>query len=182
EITKGYVPENTKKSTASAIRVFNEWKFSREDEQLPGNLLTDGNPEQLNYWIPRFVNEARESDRQPYPPRTINQLLAGIQRHMLTENHLLPKFVDRSNAIFRPIYNACDAVFYDLHKSGVETSIQHANLITEEESLLWERGILGTESPKALLRAVFFYVGKRFCLRGGEEQRRLWPLPVCLIV
>uniref|UniRef100_A0A1X7U6Q7 QRICH1-like domain-containing protein n=1 Tax=Amphimedon queenslandica TaxID=400682 RepID=A0A1X7U6Q7_AMPQE len=92
EITKGYVPENTKKSTASAIRVFNEWKFSREDEQPPGNLLTDGNPEQLNYWIPRFVNEARESDRQPYPPRTINQLLAGIQRHMLTENHLLPKF------------------------------------------------------------------------------------------
>ena len=26
-----------------------------------------------------------------------------------------------------------------------------------------------------LQRAVFFYIGKRFCIRGGEEQRKLAP-------
>ena len=30
-------------------------------------------------------------------------------------------------------------------------------------------------SPIALQRAIFFYVGKTFCLRGGEEQRKLKP-------
>ena len=31
------------------------------------------------------------------------------------------------------------------------------------------------DSPKVLQRAVFFYTGKCFCLRGGEEQRSLGP-------
>jgi len=35
--------------------------------------------------------------------------------------------------------------------------------------------ILGCSSPKALQRTVFFYSGKNFILRGGEEQRRVKP-------
>ena len=30
-----------------------------------------------------------------------------------------------------------------------------------------------TDSPKALFRAVFFLNGRNFCLRGGDEHRRL---------
>ena len=30
-----------------------------------------------------------------------------------------------------------------------------------------------TDSPKALFRAVFFLNGQNFCLRGGDEHRRL---------
>ena len=40
---------------------------------------------------------------------------------------------------------------------------------------MWADGVIGITNPKALQRAVFFYVGKRFCIRGGEEQRRLGP-------
>lgn len=98
-LTKGYVPQNTKKSTAWAIKVFNEWRCSRDQESPPCDLLTIGDVQKLNYWIPRFVNEARRSDGCPYPPRTVNQLLAGLQRFMLSENHLLPKFMDRQNAV-----------------------------------------------------------------------------------
>ena len=32
---------------------------------------------------------------------------------------------------------------------------------------------MGTRSPASLLRAVFFYNGKDFCLRGGEEHGSL---------
>ena len=32
---------------------------------------------------------------------------------------------------------------------------------------------MNSVSPKGLLRCVFFYVGKSFCLRGGEEHRCL---------
>ena len=32
---------------------------------------------------------------------------------------------------------------------------------------------IGDHDPVALLRAVYYYVGKVFCLHGGEEQRSL---------
>lgn len=35
--------------------------------------------------------------------------------------------------------------------------------------------MINTSNPKALKRAVFFYIGKVFCIRGGEEQRKLGP-------
>ena len=33
-LTKGYIPDNTKKNTAWSLKVFNEWRCSRE-----GNVL-----------------------------------------------------------------------------------------------------------------------------------------------
>ena len=38
---------------------------------------------------------------------------------------------------------------------------------------MWEYGILGVDNPKSLQRALFYFIGKRFCIRGGDEQRRL---------
>ncbi len=36
-----------------------------------------------------------------------------------------------------------------------------------------ERGVMGTNSPQALLNSIFYYNGKGCCLRGGEEHRNL---------
>ena len=177
-ITKGYIPENTRKSTSWALKVFNEWRYSRESEErnCPDNLLETGNNEELNYWLPRFINEVRRTDGNPYPPRSIHQLLAGLQRYMLEQNYCLPKFLDRQNQQFRPIHGACDSVYHSLHCSGVGASIRHTAIISEdEEKKLWEYGILGLDNPKSLQRAVFYFIGKRFCICGGEEQRNLSP-------
>ena len=52
--------------------------------------------------------------------------------------------------------------------------VNYAAIITpEEEHQLWSSKVLGVHNPLTLLRAVFFYVGKTFCIRGGEEQRGL---------
>ena len=52
--------------------------------------------------------------------------------------------------------------------------VKHTSIITEaEEERLWEMGILGCETPKALVRSVFFLNGKNLCLRGGQEHRDL---------
>ena len=42
-----------------------------------------------------------------------------------------------------------------------------------EENILWQMGVLNTKTPIGSRRAVFFYVGKVCCVRGGEEQRNL---------
>ena len=57
--------------------------------------------------------------------------------------------------------------------------MKHAEVFTkEEEQALWEKGTLGTTSPKSLLNAIFFFNGKNVCLRGGEEHRCLVLLQV----
>ena len=141
--------------------MFNEWRYSRESEErnCPDNLLETGNNEELNYWLPRFINEVRRTDGNPYPPRSIHQLLAGLQRYMLEQNYCLPKFLDRQNQQFRPIHGACDSVYHSLHCSGVGASIRHTAIISEdEEKKLWEYGILGLDNPKSLQRAVFYFI------------------------
>ena len=66
--------------------------------------------------------------------------------------------------------------YRELCQSGIGAIVKHAPLITEEEeSALWESKVIGDHNPLALQRAVFYYVGKVFCLRGGEEQRSLKP-------
>ena len=52
-------------------------------------------------------------------------------------------------------------------------SIKHAPVVRLEEELLWSTGTIGDHSPLALQRAVFYYCGEVFCLRGGQEQRGL---------
>ena len=54
--------------------------------------------------------------------------------------------------------------------------VKHAAVVTpDEEDTLWALKVIGDHDPLVLQRAVFFYVGKTFCLRGGEEQHRLKP-------
>ena len=43
----------------------------------------------------------------------------------------------------------------------------------------WTTEILSVKTPKALQRAVFYYIGKRFCIRGGQEQRKYAVLLWC---
>ncbi len=47
----------------------------------------------------------------------------------------------------------------------------------EEEQRLWESGVMNVQDPLGLFRAIFYFVGKVCCLRGGEEQRSLKIIP-----
>ena len=111
KITKGYLLQNAQKSTKWAMRVFEEWRPSRADDTCPSDIIEAGGPDALNHWIPQFIREAQRGDGKPYRPRTIHQLLAGIQRFMLQKDHARPKFLDKGNALFRPIHGACDFVY-----------------------------------------------------------------------
>ncbi|CAG2201850.1 unnamed protein product [Mytilus edulis] len=62
----------------------------------------------------------------------------------------------------------------ELTKQGIGTTTKHAEAISEEiESTLWEKGLLGSTSSKAIMRTMFFYNSKPFGLRGVDEHRNL---------
>ena len=48
-------------------------------------------------------------------------------------------------------------------RQGVGAKVEHAKIISsEDEDLMWERGVMGTTSFHALLQAAFYYNGKKF--------------------
>ena len=86
KICEGFIPKNTAKATTWALRVFFAWRNERNrsvDEQCPENLLEEPVVESLNYWLSRFVVEARRDDGKPYPATSLKNILAGLYRHAI---------------------------------------------------------------------------------------------------
>ena len=78
---------------------------------------------------------------------------------MTTDN-----FLDKKKT---QIQETLNSHFHKLHKSGVGTTVKHAEIINkEEESRLWYKGVMGANSPSSQLNAVFSGI-------VGEEHRNL---------
>ena len=98
-----YVPLNTGKATMWAIKVFDQWRESRNaasEEQCPDNLLVKPNVQQLNYWLSRFVVEGCREDGKPYPSSSISNILAGLYRHSKVTVPDFPNFMNRRDPCF----------------------------------------------------------------------------------
>ena len=111
----------------------------------------------LNQWLTKFVLEGTRTDGRPYPPDTIYALLCGLYRYMQSLfGEAVPNFLSRKNLAFRELNAATDRHYRELRASGVGTEKKSAQPLTEEEvERLWSLGILGSDSPKALLMQYF---------------------------
>ena len=104
EICEGFVPTNTKKANNWSRRVLNQWREHRNssstEEKCPSNLLENPDAVSLDYWLSRFVVEARREDGKPYPASTIVNLLAGLYRYSKQCDPRCPNFMDKKNPAF----------------------------------------------------------------------------------
>ena len=174
---KGVINDNTDKSTKWAVNAFTAWVRERNKscttysaEKCPEDLLTNKpTAEKLNLWLCRFMLEVRKGDGTPYPAKSLYQILKSQWKEC-------PNFVDKGNVAFTELHATCDKLAVELRQAGIGAKIKHAAVVTPaEEDQLWDSGSIGIFSPKVLLRCVFYYVGKCFCLRGGQELRELKP-------
>ena len=128
-------------------------------EQCPKNLLKEPNAELLNYWLSRFVVEARREDSEPYPPTLIN-ILSGLycfSKSSIPTGVICPNFMNRKDPRFRNLTSIIQVRYCELRTNGVGAIVKHAAVVTsEEEDLLWNSKVLGVHSPLALVHAVFF--------------------------
>ena len=61
-----------------------------------------------------------------------------------------------------------------LRSSGLGVKTKKAQSISiEDESALWEKGLLGECDPQTLLDTMLFLCGIHFALRSGQEHRGL---------
>ena len=118
--------------------------------------------------------KTRRSDGQEYIPHSLYLLLFGLQQ-CLSKLHPTEDLDFFRDPTFKPLKNVCDAVFKRLHAKGVGAEIKATPVMNpDDEKKLWTSEVVNlTATIGLLIRAVFFYNGKNFCLRGGQEQRNL---------
>jgi hypothetical protein len=182
EWCKPFVPKNTLSNTGWAVRNFKEWLAAFNAENSEGKrcpellLETSDDAGILCHWLCRFVTGTRRSNGEQYTPTSVHSLLSGLYRHVKEKNPNSDdlNFMDKKNQRFKELHSVCDRLYRDLRKKGIGANPKKAELITpEDERQLWETGVLGIHSPASLLNAVFYYNGKNFHLRGGQEHRFL---------
>jgi len=90
------VPRGTVKADSWTFNVWREWACHRnslmetqQDRHFPVPVdLDDFSYDALDYWLSLFVMEVRRRDRSAYPPNSLFQIIAGLQRFLLEERSL----------------------------------------------------------------------------------------------
>ena len=89
---------------------------------------------------------------------------------MRLKNPVCPNFLDTSELQFVSLHHAMDSVFRCYWTKGATAvSKSHEAFSNEEVDQLWVSGSLS----HGLIVSIFFRMGKKICIRGGEEHRNL---------
>ena len=78
--------------------------------------------------------------------------------------------MNRNDHHFHDLHLTLDIISSSLHRQGIGVTRKSAEVIQlEEGNFLWEKGILGTSSPRDLQHTIFYYVGLQFVLHGIQD-------------
>ena len=166
----GRVPKNTTQTTAWAHSVWLAWYKARKIEKPVAKMSLEEIDEHLSH----FVFETRRQDGNPYPPKTLYQLVCGLQRFLRENGRPEVAMFDERNPTFDQSRKALDAKMKQLTSQGVGTATKSAEPLTaEQETILWEQDLFSVHSAEGLINAVFWYSCKCFGLRAGDEHRNL---------
>ena len=77
---------------------------------------------------------------------------------------------DCDNQKFKVLLNMCENYFRRLHSEGLGSQLKPTETLSkEDEQKLWTTGVLSTETPKGLLKAVSFTMVKVFAADPNIE-------------
>ena len=112
----------------------------------------------LNYWMARFITEVRRKDGTDYPPNTLTQIMAGLQRD-LREEYDRPgiNLLKKDDTTFDLFRKSLDARKKELTNCGVGVKVRRADpVLKSDEEKLSSTGVLKIDSSTGLSNCVFF--------------------------
>lgn len=177
------VPEKTLLDTKYCIGVWNHWCDHRcavhGDNIPPIEQLSM--QQQLAMHLCSFVFEVRKKTGEEFPPKSLHHIVSGIQRHLcMSGNSSIDIYKDSEFAEFRV---CLDAEMKRLQSAGCDSETRKAEPLTEEEEEIpWQKGLLGKNTPQALVDTILVMNGLYFALRSGKEHRQLRADPCQVIV
>ena len=170
---KNAMPKKTQDDTKYCVGIWNEWR--QHKELYDGNIIPavdELNPAALAKLLSHFTLEVRKKNGDEFPPNSLHHIICGIQRYLrMNGKPAIDFFNDPTFADFKM---NLDAEMKRLQKKGLGSTKRQAEpLSIEEEELLWSKGLLGSETPQALVDTILYMNGLYFALRSGEEHRQL---------
>ena len=97
-----------------------------------------------------FIVEIRKENGAQYPSSSMYDLISGLSLYL--ESGFTNKLV---SGAFRSIRNTLDNVMKERTAKGVREA-REGPILEEHEQVLFEKGILGEDSPDKLRQTVFF--------------------------
>ena len=128
EIT-GRVQKNTTQTTSWAHNVWLAWCKARKIEKLVAKMSL----KELDEHLTHFVFETRRQDGNPYPPKTLYQLVRGLQRFLRENGRPEAAMFDERNPMFDKSRKVLDARMKQLTSQGVGTATKSAEPLTAEQ-------------------------------------------------
>ena len=175
------IPSNSKAATEWGIELWNHWAGSRSkstadiDDIVPlTTTLLEIPAVDFSYWLRKFILEVRKQDGLEYPPKSIYALVCCFKRHFEQNGIHDINPLNVNDARFGNFRATLDAEMKRLHGKGLGANVKRAEPISsDEESMLWSSGQLGSQNAQALLNSVYYYNCKVFGLRSFDEHRSL---------
>ncbi len=102
QVSKGFVPSNTRSNTDWAVKSFLYWAEWRKDDNdpVPKDFFTLSDSVAINKWLSLFIIEVRKKDGSRFPNSSLTLLLCGIKRYMKDLNPDVPNFLDEEDSRF----------------------------------------------------------------------------------
>ena len=157
--------ENTRKKTQQNVALLEEFLTLRNESRL--------DRQELNAYIAEFIITVRKKDgNEDYEPSSLCSLMASFERYLKKKNYR--GFSIMKDAEFEQARKALQSKQKDLKQKGKGNKPNASVALTEEEiKLLYDKELLGTSTPEALLNTIWFNNTIHFGLRGCKEHRNM---------
>lgn len=175
------VPQKTKEKAQWAYNQFLQWRSWRLSLELPNECdrflsrdlgITEFSEPELDEVLSVFISQVRKHNKDRYPGQTLYEMVTSIQKYFEVFGGKMFRLIEKS--MFPKLYYTLDVEMKASSAQGIGTTVKKAEPISpESEEVLWNKNILGDQTPKSLLRAAFYLIGVNFGLRGGKEHRDL---------
>ena len=124
---------------------------------------------ELNQYISQFIIAVRTKDGNEYEPTSLRSLVASFERYLKRKNYLSSIIND---LVFDQTMKTLKSKQKLLKKQGRGNKPNASVALTSEEiQTLYEKKLLGTSSPEALLNTLWLNNCLHFGLRGCKEHR-----------
>ncbi|XP_028408279.1 uncharacterized protein KIAA1958-like [Dendronephthya gigantea] len=133
----------------------------RKIEQIPATVL--------NKYLSEFIMSVRKKDGKEFEPTSLRSLVTSFERHLKSKSY--PSSII-NDLVFEQTMKVLRSKQKMLKKQGEGNKPNASVALTNEEiQIIYERKLLGIESPEALLNTLWLNNCLHFGLRGCKEHR-----------
>ena len=121
--------------------------------------------------LSRFICEVRKKNGDEFPPKTLKHIIITVQMHFHGVGFAWYLLEDPD---FLRLAMVLDNKMKENASKGLGRIVRKAEpLDADDIKMMWEKGVLGEDSPRKLSDTVLFLLGLNFALRAGQEHKNL---------